>query len=393
MKALEEFAQQLNTLRVHSNFRQTQFCPPETMHHEHHTDTPIINFASNDYLALAQDPSIVAALCRGAETWGVGSGASALLGGHFPVHSQLETRFCHWIHAPAARLFGDGFLANLGVITALLSRHDIIFIDKLAHASLNLGAQLSRATLRRFRHNDLAHLEQLLAQSSSTHTKKLIAVDTVYSMDGDKAPLKKLMELANKYEAFLYIDEAHAFGILGNGRGAAWSQGIVSKDYFPSNLILMVTLGKAAGVSGALVAAHATLIDWFNQAAASAIYTTAPSPALAEALLQSFDLIENDHARRKKLFENIAHFRREIAHTSLTVLPSTTPIQAIILGDESRTLAAANQLREQGFFVPAIRPPTVPNGGARLRISLSCAHAEHEISSLINHLSSICSTR
>lgn len=391
----------LQALRDGDRFRQTRFCPPENaapkisggqnpQNQKNPQQQPLKNFASNDYLGLAKDPQIMAALMTGAQTWGVGSGASALLGGHSPAHTALELQLADFLQMPRVRLFGDGFLANLGVLSALLGRDDVIFVDKLAHASIYAGAQLSRAKLRRFRHNDMAHLRQMLRENQHSGGQKLIAVDSIYSMDGDAAPLQELLALAREFDAWLYIDEAHAFGVLGEGRGLVWQTwlkngGDFAADKIADKIIVMATLGKAAGVSGAFVAAHQDVIDWLNQAASTAIYTTASSPALAVACAAALREIPQ---RRTKLAQNIAFFRDLAA--DLPFLPSDSAIFALVLGEEARALAAAHDLQKRGFFVPAIRPPTVPQGTSRLRLTLSAAHTTDDIRALVAALREIC---
>lgn len=394
--SLASLQTKLQALRDGDRFRQTRFCPPESsnavfsggqnpQNQKNPQQQPLKNFASNDYLGLARDPQIIAALREGAQTWGAGSGASALLGGHSPAHTALENQLADFLQAPRVRLFGDGFLANLGVLSALLGRDDVIFVDKLAHASIYAGAQLSRAKLRRFRHNDLAHLRQLLTENQHSGGQKLIAVDSIYSMDGDAAPLRELLALARAFDAWLYIDEAHAFGVLGEGRGLVWQLLMQDGGDFPADkIILMATLGKAAGVAGAFVAAHHDVIDWLNQAASSAIYTTASSPALAVACSAALRKMPQ---RREKLAQNIALFRDLAA--DLPLLPSDSAIFALILGEEARALAASQYLQRRGFFVPAIRPPTVPQGTSRLRLTLSAAHAADDIRALVHALREI----
>lgn len=334
-------------------------------------------FASNDYLGLANDPRLKAALIQGVEQWGCGSGASALVTGHSAAHEALERACATFVQREKALLFGDGFLANLGVIPALCDRSDTIFADRLNHASLNDACQLSRADFRRFHHNDLKQLRAQL-KACNSHTK-LIAVDAVYSMDGDEAPLADLLDIAEQNRAWLYVDDAHGFGVLNQGHGSA-----IGLD--SPRLIYMATLGKAAGVAGAFVAGHHHLIDWLVTRAHTAIYTTAAPPALAVALQTALNCIEQDTIRRKTLNQHIAQLHAGCADLPWSLIPSRTPIQALIIGDDAQTLAIARTLREQGLWVPAIRPPTVPDGTARLRISLSASHSSEHIARLISAL-------
>jgi 8-amino-7-oxononanoate synthase len=334
----------------------------------------LVNFCSNDYLGLAAHPDLVAAAQAGAARWGVGSGASHLVCGHFAAHEAMEKRFAGWIGKPAALSFSTGYMANLAVITALVGRGDAVFSDKLNHASLNDAVLLSRADFRRYAHNDLAALERMLATSAAPN--KLIVVDAVFSMDGDLAPLADLLELAERYDAWLYLDDAHGFGVLGGGRGALAEAGLDSP-----RIIYMATLGKAVGVAGALVAAEEAVIDWLVNSARSYIYTTAAPPMLAEAVLASFDVIENEVWRRERLAAHIGAFRAGLAGLPCELLDSPTPIQPLLVADNQTALALSAALLERGFWVAAIRPPTVPT--PRLRVTFSAEHTEEEVAGLI----------
>ncbi|MDF0605805.1 8-amino-7-oxononanoate synthase [Neisseriaceae bacterium TC5R-5] len=338
-----------------------------------------LSFASNDYLGLANHPELVAALIAGAQRWGVGSGSSHLLSGHFAVQEEAENACAQFVGLPAALLFGSGYAANLAVISSLLGRDDAVFADKLNHASLNDACLLSRATFKRFAHNDLAQLEYLLAHTPAK--TRLIAVDTVYSMDGDEAPLVALLALAEKYQAWLYLDDAHGFGVLGAGRGALGEHALHSE-----RVIYMATLGKAAGVSGAFVAASQNVITWLLNKARPYIYTTAQAPALSCAILASLDIIASASPQRAHLQQLIALTQQRLASSHYPCPPSRTPIQPIIVGSEAQTLALAAHLRTQGFWVPAIRPPTVAVGSARLRLSLSAQHQPQQLDALFDCL-------
>ncbi|AXE30095.1 8-amino-7-oxononanoate synthase [Chromobacterium phragmitis] len=330
-----------------------------------------LSFASNDYLGLADHPALVRALREGADRWGAGSGASHLLTGHSLAHQQAEEALARFVGREAALLFGSGYAANLAVITSLVGRGDAVFADKLNHASLNDGCLLSRADFQRFRHNDVEHLAQLLADSKAP--TKLIAVDAVYSMDGDQAPLPALLELAERFDAWLYVDDAHGFGVLGDGRGSAAAHGLRSE-----RLIYMATLGKAAGLAGAFVAGSQPLMDWLVNKARTYIFTTAQPPALAAAVETSLRLIAEGGERRERL-RQLAALCRQRLEGSPYAGDSTTPIQPFLVGSDERTVRLAAMLRDRGYWVPAIRPPTVPENGGRLRISLS---ANHELSQL-----------
>ena len=336
-------------------------------------------FASNDYLGLANHPALVAAARDGALRWGVGGGASHLVAGHSAAHAALEQALADWLRLPAALLFSSGYQANLAVITALVGRGDAVFADRLNHASLNDACLLSRAEFKRFAHHDLAQLERLLA--ASTAPTKLIAVDAVYSMDGDCAPLAALLALAERFDAWLYVDDAHGFGVLGEGRGSVVEAGVHSE-----RLIQMVTLGKAAGVAGAAVAAHAVVIDWLVNSARPFIFTTSTSPLLAHTVQASLRLMADEPERRAALRARMAELKHQLAGLPWTLLPSDTPIQPLLIGGNAEALAVSAGLRARGIWVPAIRPPTVPPGSARLRIALSAAHQPQDIVQLADAL-------
>ncbi len=336
-------------------------------------------FASNDYLGLANHPALIAAAGDAAVRWGVGGGASHLVAGHFRAHAELEQHLAAWLQLPAALLFSSGYQANLAVITALVGRGDAVFADRLNHASLNDACLLSRAEFKRFAHHDLAQLERLLA--ASTAPTKLIAVDAVYSMDGDCAPLAALLALAERFDAWLYVDDAHGFGVLGEGRGSVVEAGLHSE-----RLIQMVTLGKAAGVAGAAVAAHAVVIDWLVNSARPFIFTTSTSPLLAHTVQASLRLMADEPERRAALRARMAELKHQLAGLPWTLLPSDTPIQPLLIGGNAEALAVSAGLRARGIWVPAIRPPTVPPGSARLRIALSAAHQPQDIVRLADAL-------
>ena len=339
---------------------------------------PLISFCSNDYLGLANDPALIDAACAGARSWGVGSGASHLVSGHLAPHQMLEEKLATFTGFPRALLFSTGYMANLGIVPALVGRGDAVFSDKLNHASLIDAVQLSRADGQRYAHGDLAALEKLLAASSAK--RKLILTDAVFSMDGDLAPLPGLLALAERFDAWLVVDDAHGFGVLG-----AQGRGSLAHFNMPlaQRIIYMGTLGKAAGASGAFVAAHETVVEWLLQRARTYIFTTGSSPAIACALLASLDLIENGDARRTQLWQLTAQLRDGLAGTRWQLLPSPTAIQPVIIGDNFAALRIANALYERGLWVPAIRPPTVPKGSARLRVSLSAAHTAEQVGQLV----------
>ena len=347
----------------------------------------LLNFASNDYLGLAGNAEIAQAMADGALQWGAGSGASHLVSGHLAPHEALEKEIAAFVGFPRALTFSTGYLANLAIVPTLAGRGAAIFSDKLNHASLIDAMQLAKANgaeVQRYPHGDVTALERLLA--TSTTATKLIVTDAVFSMDGDLAPLPLLYALAERYDAWLVIDDAHGFGVLGkNGRGS------LSHFNLPATprILLMGTLGKAAGVGGAFVGGSETAIEFLLQKARSYIFTTAAPPAIACALSKSLALIENGDARRANLFARIGQLRDGLAGLPWQLLPSATAIQPLIVGDNEAALALANALWERGFWVPAIRPPTVPKGTARLRISLSAAHNAGDIDHLITALRSL----
>ncbi len=342
----------------------------------------LLSFCSNDYLGLAAEPALVDAAREAALRWGVGSGASHLVSGHFAPHEELEHKLATFVGSARALYFSTGYMANLGVVPALVGRGDAVFSDKLNHASLIDAVQLSRADHQRYPHNDLAALERQLG--ASTAKRKLILTDAVFSMDGDLAPLTQLLELAERFDAWLMVDDAHGFGVLGSqGRGALAQCGIVLADH--PRLLYMGTLGKAAGVSGAFVAGTKSVIEWLLQRARTYIFTTASSPILAATLLKSLDLIAgtDGEARRSHLQMLIARLQDGLQGSRWQLLPSPTAIQPIIIGENDAALRIAAALAEQGLWVPAIRPPTVAKGTARLRITLSAAHSLADVDRLL----------
>lgn len=340
----------------------------------------VISFCSNDYLGLAAEPALVQAAHAAVDLCGVGAGAAHLITGHHRFHHDFETAFARLIGKPAALLFSTGYMANLGVLTALVGRQSEVFADKLNHASLVDAAQLSGAAFTRYRHNDLAQLESHLAKS--TVQDKLIVSDLVFSMDGDLAQVDALLDLAERFDAWLYLDDAHGFGVLNHGRG-----GMTERACASDRVIYMATLGKAAGVSGAAVAAHASVIDWLIQKARPYIYTTASPPLLAACLLESLHQIEAGDARRERLRGHILQLREGLASLKIgTLMPSGTPIQPLLIGTNADTMQLSYSLLQRGLLVPAIRTPTVPVNTARLRITLSAAHSADDVAQLIEAL-------
>jgi len=341
----------------------------------------LLSFCSNDYLGLANHPANIEALVNALPETGLGGAASHLICGHHDAHHRLEERLAAFTQRSAALFFSTGYMANMGAISALAGRGDTIFSDRLNHASIIDGCILSRAKVRRYPHSDMAALERMLADASG---HKLVVTDGVFSMDGDIAPLRELAALCKTHDALLVVDDAHGVGVLGpQGRGSVAELGL-SEDDVP---VLIGTLGKAVGTSGAFVAGPQILMDYLVQKARTYIYTTAMPPAIADATVASLDLIEQDDERRAHLRDLIEHFRRGAANLGYQLMPSDTPIQPIMVGDNWSALALSKALEEKGLLVTAIRPPTVPEGEARLRVTLSAAHARADVDRLLAGLS------
>lgn len=372
----------------------------------------VLSFCSNDYLGLAAHPALIAAIKQGADTSGAGSGASHLITGHHQAHHALELALAEFVGLPRALLFSTGYMANIGVVTALMGRDDAVFADKLNHASLNDAVQLSRAAFKRYAHNDMAALEKLLVASDAT--RKLVVADAVFSMDGDLAPVPEMLALCEKYDAWLLLDDAHGFGVLGkDGRGILQHVFVDSAPLPPPPLrggeyrhpplqgegwggdggspriIYMATLGKAAGVSGAFVAGHATLIEYLIQNARTYIYTTAAPPLLAAGLRQSLNIIAEESWRREHLQTLMRALREGLRTQRWQLADSDTPIQPLIIGSNQEAVSVSERLLERGILVPAIRPPTVPQNTARLRISLSAAHTLDDVTQLTDALNEL----
>jgi 8-amino-7-oxononanoate synthase len=354
----------------------------------------LVAFASNDYLGLANHPHVIAAVRDGVARWGAGAGASHLVCGHFAPHAALENELAAFVRPSAearALTFSSGYLANLAILTALAGRSDAIFADRLNHACLNDGALLSRAQFVRYPHVAVEALARTLAVS--TAKRKVIATDAVFSMDGDVAPLPGLLALAEKHDAWLVVDDAHGFGVLGesrkekgtvDGRGTLAHFGLASE-----RIVYMGTLGKAAGVAGAFVTASPPVIETILQTARSYVFTTAAPPFIAEALRASLAIMKSDRGRRVHLLALVARFRERMRALPWDLRESLTPIQPIIVGPNAAAVDLAGELMSRGFWVPAIRPPTVPKGTARLRVSLTAAHALADVDALVDALAEL----
>lgn len=371
-----ELRPRLDALKAQSLYRRRRLQDSPQQPQARVDGRPMLSFCGNDYLGLANHPEVIAALRDGAERWGVGSGAAHLVNGHSRAHQALEEALAEFTERPRALLFSTGYMANLGVISALAGRHDTVFEDRLNHASLLDGAQLSRARLRRYPHADAQALKRLI----DTEPARLIVTDGVFSMDGDLAPLPELAAIARDSGAWLMVDDAHGLGVLGHeGRGSLSHFGLDPADVS----ILMGTLGKAFGTFGAFVAGSEELIETLIQSARSYIYTTATPPALAEATLTSLAITRREHWRRERLAEWIERFRTGATRIGLNLMDSPTPIQPILAGSAEQALAWSAVLEAAGLLVTAIRPPTVPEGTARLRVTLSAAHTADDIDRLL----------
>ena len=344
-------------------------------------------FASNDYLGLSRHPRLIEAIAEGARRFGAGAGASHLVSGHHAVHEVLEHALASFAGKPAALAFMNGYVANLALLTTLAGDGDAIFSDELNHASIVDGARLSRATVEIYPHADVGALEALLR--SSTARQRLVVTDAVFSMDGDVAPLGALLALCERHDALLVVDDAHGIGVWGpEGRGSVHALGLQSDC-----IVYMGTLGKAAGLSGAFVAADPLIIDRLIQRARPYVFSTATPPALAHATLTALELIRAADAARGQLQRHRERLRRfAAAWQPFHLLASATPIQPLVIGDNSTVVRIAEALLQEGLWVPAIRPPTVPAGSARLRITLSGAHSDEDIGRLGAALSRIIAT-
>jgi len=344
----------------------------------------LLAFCSNDYLGLANDPRVIEAVISAARRHGVGEGASHLLTGYSAVHRRLEEKLAEFAGTPRALFFSSGYQANIGTVCALVGAGDAVFSDSLNHASLIDGMRLSRAEVVRYPHRDTGFLGDALARSKASI--KLVATDGVFSMDGDIAPLPEILDLCERHDAWLMVDDAHGFGVLGpEGRGVPAHFGLRS-----DRIVYMGTLGKAAGVSGAFVAASADVVETLVQRARSYIYTTASPALLAAAVETSLELVRKEAWRREHLQRLIGILKAHFKGADTLLAPSDTPIQPLIIGGNREALAASAALRERGILVPAIRPPTVPEGTARLRVSLSAGHRVEDVQELAGALRETC---
>jgi 8-amino-7-oxononanoate synthase len=344
----------------------------------------LINFCSNDYLGLASHPDISLALKQAADLYGTGSGASHLVSGHSVVHQKLEEQLAEYTGRPRTLLFSTGYMANMGAINALVGRRDLVLQDQLNHASLLDGGRLSQADFKRYKHVDMASLEQRLEQSSAE--RKLVVSDGVFSMDGNLAPLSEISTLAEKHNAWLMVDDAHGVGVLGPQGGGLVEQLGMNLKQVP---VLVGTLGKSFGTFGAFVAGSEALIETLIQFSRSYIYTTALPPAVAAATLASLKIVRQESWRRDKLVQLVTRFRRGAEQIGLQLGGSNTPIQPVLINNDAKVMQVGQSLRDAGFLVGAIRPPTVPVGTGRLRITFSADHSEEQVDQLVAALDSL----
>jgi 8-amino-7-oxononanoate synthase len=353
---------------------------------------PLVNFSSNDYLGLAADPILREAAKACIDQWGVGAGASRLICGTLGPHAALERDLAAFKRTDAAIAFSSGYATALGALGALAGPEDVIILDKLAHASLIDGARLSRATLRVFPHNHLGKLESHLrwARETTPEGRIIVVTESVFSMDGDRAPIEDIVAIKNRYGALLMLDEAHAIGVIGDaGRGLADKRGVARMVD-----IHMGTLGKALGSAGGYICARRAVIDLLINRARSFIYSTAPLPAAAAAASAAIAFLQTPAGRERQetLWQRLGDFMREAPETLLPAGPVQSAIIPLIIGDEEKAMAASQWLREKGFLVPAIRYPTVSRGSARLRVTLSAAHTREQVSALCAALSRLASS-
>ena len=390
MILLDEIDSSLKDLKKRSLFRKRVVVSERKKNQIKINGRWLINFASNDYLGLSQNSSIKKAIINGINKYGNGGSSSHLVSGHTEAHQNIEKITKNNIGFASSILFSSGYLANLGIITTIAEKDSFVYADKLNHASLNDACILSRGKFIRFPHNDMVALENHLKRSK-TKKKKFIVTDGVFSMDGDIANIPELVKLAKKYDAYLYIDDAHGYGILGKS-----GQGILEhyekkdsiKKIAKDRIIYTLTLSKAVGVSGALVCANKKIIDLVINKSRTYIYTTAEQPALMYGIKRSFEIIKKNHSLRSKINDHIYLFRRLINHKNLLV-DSITPIQPLVIGDDKKAVKISNLLIELGFYVPAIRPPTVPTECARLRVSISALHSKGDIKKLAQAVNKI----
>ncbi|WP_136680177.1 8-amino-7-oxononanoate synthase [Neptunomonas sp. XY-337] len=382
--SFSDLAQELTLRKQQSLYRQRSVLASPQQPEVVLDGKPFLAFCSNDYLGLANHPDVVDALQRAANEFGVGGGASHLVNGHSHHHHALEEALAEFTGRPRVLLFSTGYMANLGVVNALLDKRDAVFQDRLNHASLLDAGLLSGARFQRYQHNDVAQLAARLARSDAR--RKLVVTDGVFSMDGDVAPLPALCRAAQEAQAWVMVDDAHGFGCLGQSGGGVAEHFQLTEEQVP---VLVGTLGKGFGTAGAFVAGSEVLIETLIQFARTYIYTTSMPPAVAAATCKSLELLQKETWRREHLNALIERFRVGAQQLGFTLMDSQTPIQPILVGDADKALKMSEQLKAQGIYISAIRPPTVPVGSARLRVTLSAAHTEAQIDRLLAALEAV----
>ncbi|WP_434527271.1 8-amino-7-oxononanoate synthase [Photorhabdus asymbiotica] len=372
------FSRQLSQLRDSSLWRQRQVNQKSDGRFLYTTAGKYLNFSSNDYLGLSTNPSVISAWQQGAEQYGVGSGGSGHIIGYTTAHQVLEQQLADWLGYPKALLFISGYSANQGVISALMTRQDRIIADRLSHASLIEAAMHSPAQLQRFLHNQPESLKDLLA--TPCVGKTLVVTEGVFSMDGDRAPLSDIYQQTNAFGNWLMVDDAHGIGVCGEqGRGSCWQQKVIPE-------ILIVTFGKAFGLSGAAVLCDEQTAEYLIQYSRHLIYSTSMPPAQAQAISEAVRQIQAGDELRQQLQQNIDYFRQRAQKLPFTLIDSEMAIQPLIIGDNELSLTLSQYLQQKGIWVKAIRPPTVPSGSARLRITLTASHTQQDIDKLMEAL-------
>lgn len=373
MQSLDRFAQEkLDDLKRRHLYRALNETVREDGIWIERNGRQLLSFSCNDYLNLTQNSSVKAAAIAAIEQYGAGSGASRLVTGNHPLYAQLEARLAQFKRTESACVFGSGYLANAGIIPVLIGQDGLVLLDELSHSCIYAGSQLSRGKIMAFRHNDLAHVRELLATHRHEHDHALIVTDGVFSMDGDLAPLADLLALANEYDAWLMSDDAHGIGVVGNGRGSSF----VGNAHIPVPLH-MGTLSKAIGSYGGYLCAAGPVIELMRNRARTLIYSTGLPPACVAAAIAALDLIERDPAYAARPVQKAKTFTRRAG------LPEAqSPIVPVILGSEETALVAARYLEDEGYLVVAIRPPTVPAGTARLRLTFTAQHPDDEVERL-----------
>jgi 8-amino-7-oxononanoate synthase len=384
--AFEFIESQLAQRQRDGLYRQSQITQGQQGRYIEVSGQRYLNFSSNDYLGLAADPAVINAWQKGAERYGVGSGGSYLVTGYNQAHADLTDQLKSWLGVDAIALFSSGYSANQAIIKLLLDKNALLLQDKLNHASLIEAGSLAQCKMLRFKHNDSAHLKTLLKKQANPNS--LIISEGVFSMDGDQAPIRELLTQSQQHNSWLMIDDAHGLGVLGkNGQGSVVESGIANSEL----QIYMATFGKALGVGGAFVAGSQALIDYINNFSKPYIYTTGLPPAMAYSIGCAAQMAETEQWRRDKLFQLINYFKTHAQQHDIELGESNTAIQPLIIGDSQKAVLVAEQLKKLGFWVTAIRPPTVPVNSARLRITLTTGHELQDIKQLITAISTILS--